>query len=118
MRARAGLIGLAFALAVTVGCDGPNEEAGEQADAASGAVPGAVGAGPQERLGEIRDRTERDQGRAVEAQADAAEDRADELRSAADQRADTLEQEAAAIRNQADQAGTALDQQADRIRGK
>ena len=111
------LAGLAL-IALVAGCDGPHEQAGENADAAAGIKDGPLSEGPNERLGEIQDRTERDQKRAVEAQADAAEDRADEVRRTADTRADALEREAAEIRNSAKQTGKALDRQADAIRSK
>ena len=114
---RPQLAGLAL-IALLGACDGPHEQAGENADAAAGIKDGPLSKGPNERLGEIRDRTERDQKRAIEAQADAAEDRADEVRRTADQRADALEHQAAEIRESAKQTGKALDRQADAIRGR
>ena len=98
-------------------CDGPRENAGEKADAAVNAS-GVIEAGPQERLGEIQDRTAKDRAKAIEAQADTAEDRADEIKTSADQRADALESQAKALRQQAKGQARALDQQADAIRGK
>lgn len=97
-------------------CDGQHEQAGEKADAAAGIQAGPLSPGPSERVGEIQDRAERDQKKAVEAQADAAEDRADEVRATADQRADALEKQAGDIRRSAKQAGESLDRQADEIR--
>jgi acyl-CoA reductase-like NAD-dependent aldehyde dehydrogenase len=110
------------ALALTVcgllaACDGPRENAGEKADAAVNAS-GVIQGGPQERLGEIQDRTAKDRAKAIEAQADAAEDRADEIKMSAGQRADALERQAKALRQQAKGQANALDQQADTIRGK
>jgi hypothetical protein len=99
-------------------CDGQHEQAGEKADQAAGVNAGPLSPGPSEQVGEIQDRTERDQKKVVEAQADAAEDRADEVRATADQRADALEKQAADIRRSAKQAGKSLDRQADELRGK
>ena len=47
-------------LALLSGCDGPHAKAGKQADAAAGIKPGLLTRGPNERLGAIQDRTERD----------------------------------------------------------
>ncbi|VWX47182.1 hypothetical protein [Novosphingobium sp. 9U] len=99
-------------------CDGPHEQAGEKADAAAGVQQGPFESGPSESLGEAQDRVERDQRRAVDARADAAEAKADEVRESADQKADALEKEADAVRRSAKQTGEALDKQADQIRGK
>ncbi len=87
-----------LALIAFVGaCDGPHEQAGENANAAAGIKNGPLSKRPNDSLGEIHDRTERDQKRAIEAEADPAEDRANEVRRTADQRADALEQQAAEI---------------------
>lgn len=117
MTRRLPLVALACAM-LLAGCDGPHEQAGEKADAAAGIKDGPLSPGPNEKLGEIQDRAERDRKKAIEARADTAEDRADEVRTAADQRADALERQAAELRRTAKQTGKALDQQADAIRGK
>lgn len=104
--------------ALLAACDGPHEQAGEKADASAGAQQGPLESGPSESIGEAQDRVERDQARAVDAQADAAEAKADEVRETADQKADALEKQADAIRDAAKQSGETLDKQADAIRGK
>ena len=118
MTARLHITAALVALGLLGGCDGPHQKAGEKADAAAGVKGGLLTKGPNEQLGAVQDRAEKDQKRAIEAQADAAEDQAKIVRSAADQRADALEQQAAAIRKDAKQTGKALDRQADAIRGK
>lgn len=105
-------------LGLVAGCDGPHEKAGKQADKAAGVDAGPLSKGPQQRLGALRDRAERDQARAVDAQADAAEDRARQVRVAADQQADAFERQARDIRKTAKQAAASIDNQADAIRGK
>lgn len=112
---RSHLLALATCCLV-MACDGPHEQAGEKADAAAGIKEGPLGSGPEERIGEIQDKVERDQKRAAEAQADAAEHRADELKATADQQADALDQKADAIRHSAKQAAESLDAQADAMR--
>jgi hypothetical protein len=118
MRKMRILAGLALVGAAIAACDGPQENAGEKADVMANASVGRLQDGPQEQVGELRDRVQRDQGRAAEAHADAAEDRADELRTTADQQADALEQQAAKLRDNAKEQAKALDQQADAIRGR
>ncbi|MBB5713033.1 hypothetical protein [Sphingomonas xinjiangensis] len=116
MRANAAFV--LTAITLLAACDGEREKAGEKADAAMNVDGGLMHDGPQERLGEIRDREARDQAKAVEAQADATEHRADEIEAAADQKADALERQAKEVREQAERRSDALDQQADAIRGK
>jgi len=89
-----------LALSLAAACDGPREQAGEKADAASGAAPGedSMGKGPAERLGEKQDQIADDIKDAKEAQADALEDAADAKREQADQQADELEKRAEQIR--------------------
>ncbi|WP_242140994.1 hypothetical protein [Sphingomonas sp. TREG-RG-20F-R18-01] len=109
--ARSGLLAMSAAGALLCGCDGPHAKAGKQADVAAGIKAGPLTKGPNERLGVVQDRAERDQARAVE-------DRAKEVRSAADTQADALERQAAETRKAAKQSAKALDQQANAIRGK
>lgn len=95
----------AFALIVAIalaGCDGPRENAGEQADFEAGAVNSedTLRSGPAEQLGEKQDKADRARARAADAQADALEAAADEKREAADQQADALENEAKQVRGQ------------------
>lgn len=97
------------------GCDGPNEEAGERGDAATNQASG-IGDGPGERIGEIEDRTQRDQARATEGRADVLEDQADSARATADEAADRLEEQAERLRTGAEGEADALDQQADAVR--
>ena len=94
--------------------DGPQASAGKQTDAAAGIKVGPLTKGPHEPLGAIQDRAER----AVDAQADAVEDRAKDVRSAADTQADALERQAAQTRKVAKLSAKTLDQQVDAIRGK
>lgn len=93
---------LLSALVLVVSCDGPRENAGERADAvrnAQGREPSAVS---QEELGEMQDKEARDRKKAADAQADAVEHRADEVRASADQEADAMEKQADELRRSAD----------------
>ncbi len=82
-------------------CDGPREEAGENADFAAGVVNSedTLRQGPAERLGEAQDIAAKRAEEAKEAEARALEAAADEKREAADQQADALEEQADAVRN-------------------
>jgi hypothetical protein len=93
-------LAISIILAATA-CDGPREDAGEQADFASGAVNSedTLRQGPAEKLGEQQDRVVEARERAKDAQADALEAAAGERREQADQEADALENRAAAIRS-------------------
>ena len=88
------------ALGLAAACDGPREQAGEKADAASGAVNSedSIDKGPAERLGEAQDRVEDNLKDAKEAQADALDDAANAAREQADQQADEMEKRAEQIR--------------------
>lgn len=87
-------------LVAVAACDGPRENAGENADLASGAVQSedTLRQGPAERLGEKQDLAERRAREAREAEARALEAAADEKRAAADQEADQLEEQADKVR--------------------
>lgn len=89
-------------VAAVVACDGPRENAGEQADFNSGAVNSedTLRQGPAEQLGEKQDRVADTRKRHQEAEADALEASADERRERADQEAEALETRADAIRSQ------------------
>ncbi|QAY76394.1 hypothetical protein [Sphingosinicella sp. BN140058] len=92
---------LAGALVMMVAaCDGPQEQAGEKADNASGAVDGedSIESGPAETMGERNDEAADSANDAREAQADALEEQADAARDAADQKAEALEQQADNVR--------------------
>ena len=94
---------IAFAALIALaGCDGPRENAGENADFASGAVNSedTLRQGPAERLGETRDIAAERAEEAREAQAEALEAAADEKRESADQQADALEEQADRVRNE------------------
>ena len=90
---------MALALA---GCDGPRENAGEQADFAAGAVNSedTLRQGPAEKLGEAEDRAEDARKRAADARADELEAEADRQRETADQQADALENQAKQVRSE------------------
>ena len=93
---------LAFAALIAfAGCDGPRENAGENADYAAGVVnsPDTLRQGPAEKLGEAQDIAAKRAEEAKEAEARALEAAADEKRAIADQQADALEQQADAVRN-------------------
>lgn len=94
------MIALAALIALSA-CDGPRENAGENADFSAGVVnsPDTLRQGPAERLGEAQDIAAKRAEEAREAEARALEAAADEKRALADKQAD------------------ALDDQADRIRG-
>ena len=90
------LIGL-LALAA---CDGPRENAGENADFEAGVVNSedTLRQGPAERLGEAQDIAAQRAEEAREAEARALEAAADEKREAADKQADELEEQADRVR--------------------
>ena len=93
--------GLAYVgLLLLCGCDGPQEQAGERADAASGAVSSedTLQSGPAETLGERADEAQESAEEATEARADALEERAEAERDAAEETAEQLEQQAEAVR--------------------
>jgi hypothetical protein len=95
------LLTLSGVLSLVSACDGPHEKAGKQADQVAGVKTGVLAPGPQQRLGALHDRADRDEARAIDARADAVEDRAKAIRSAADQRADALDAQAHDIRKSA-----------------
>lgn len=82
-------------------CDGPRENAGENADFAAGEVGSndTLRQGPAERLGEAQDTAAKRAEEAREAEAKALEAQADEAREAADLQADALEDQADRVRN-------------------
>ena len=82
-------------------CDGPRENAGEQADFAAGEVNSedTLRSGPAEQMGRLQDKADQASRRAADARADALEAAADEKREAADQQADALENEARRVRS-------------------
>ena len=84
-----------------IACDGPRENAGEQADFETGAVNSedTLRKGPAEQLGEKQDRAAATEERARDAQAEALEAAAEERREQADQEAGELENRAEAIRS-------------------
>lgn len=89
------------ALAALAACDGPRENAGENADFAAGAVnsPDTLRQGPAEKLGEAQDIAVKRAQEAREAEAWALEAAADEKRAAADKEADALDDQADKLRN-------------------
>ena len=89
------------ALIALAGCDGPRENAGENADFAAGEVGSndTLRKGPAEALGEAQDTAEERAAQATEAEAKKLEAQADEQRAAADQQADALEDQAERVRN-------------------
>ncbi len=94
---------IALAALIALGaCDGPREDAGENADFAAGAVGSndTLRQGPAERLGEAQDTAAQRAEEAKEAQARALEAAADEKREAADQQADALEEQADRVRGE------------------
>ena len=95
------LTALIAGLSTLAACDGPRENAGENADFAAGEVGSndTLRQGPAEKLGEAQDVAEKRAEEAKEAQAKALEAQADEKRKAADQQADALENEADRVRN-------------------
>ena len=93
---------LAFAALIALAaCDGPRENAGENADFAAGVVGSndTLRQGPAEKLGEAQDIAAKRAEEAREAEARALEAEADEKRAEADKEADALEQQAEAVRN-------------------
>ncbi|KHL24973.1 hypothetical protein PK98_14105 [Croceibacterium mercuriale] len=90
----------AAVLLLVAACDGPQEQAGETADVASGAVESedSMTSGPAETLGERADEAAESAAEAVDARADALEERADAQRDAADRQAEALEQQAEQVR--------------------
>jgi hypothetical protein len=94
------MIALAAVVALAA-CDGPRENAGENADFAAGEVSSndTLRQGPAEKLGEAQDTAEKRAAEAKEAEAKSLEAQADEQRKAADQQADALEDQADRVRN-------------------
>ena len=90
----------AVSLLFLAACDGPQEQAGEQADAASGAVDSedTFRSGPAETLGERSDQAVESAQQATEARADALDEQADAERAAAARSAEALEQQADQVR--------------------
>ena len=90
-----------IAIAALAACDGPRENAGENADFAAGEVDSndTLRQGPAEKLGEAQDTAEERAEQAKEAEAKSLEAQADEARKAADQQADVLEDQAERVRN-------------------
>jgi hypothetical protein len=95
------LLGTIAALSALAACDGPRENAGENADFAAGEVGSndTLRQGPAEQLGEAQDEAEKRAEEAKEAEAKSLEAQADEQREAADQQADALEDQADRVRN-------------------
>ncbi len=83
-------------------CDGANEQAGEKADVASGAVQDedSLRSGPAETMGEQQDEAEDAASDAREARADALEEQADATREEAERRAEELRQQADQVRDE------------------
>lgn len=100
MLRKAALVGLVVAMVGA--CDGAQEQAGEKADNASGAVGSedSIESGPAETMGERNDAAIDSANDAREARADALEEQADAARDAADQKAEALEQQADKARGQ------------------
>jgi hypothetical protein len=93
-----------FAIAAVIAiaaCDGPRENAGENADFAAGVVGSndTLRQGPAERLGEAQDIAAKRAEEAREAEARALEAAADEKRALADKEAEALEEQADKVRN-------------------
>ena len=88
-------------LLLSSACDGSQEQAGEQADAAAGVVGSedSVESGPAENLGEQIDEARESAAEAIDARADALEARADSQIDAAEQRAEALKQQAEELRS-------------------
>lgn len=89
------------ALIALAACDGPRENAGENADFAAGAVGSndTLRQGPAEKLGEAEDMAVKRAEEAKEAEAKSLEAAAEEKRAAAAEEAEQLEQQADAVRN-------------------
>ncbi len=89
------------ALIALAACDGPRENAGENADFAAGVVnsPDTLRQGPAEKLGEAQDLAAKRAEEAKEAEARALEAAAEEKRAAADSEAEALEARADEVRN-------------------
>ena len=89
------------ALIALAACDGPRENAGENADFAAGAVnsPDTLRQGPAEKLGEAQDLAAKRAEEAREAEARSLEAAAEEKRAAADSEAEALEARADEVRN-------------------
>ena len=93
---------LAFAALIALSaCDGPRENAGENADYAAGVVGSndTLRHGPAEKLGEAQDIAAKRAEEAKEAEAKALDAAADAKRAEAAEQAEELEQQADAVRN-------------------
>ena len=103
---------LAIAPALLLGaCQGPEAQAGAEKDKAAAVAAGQSydGDGPNERIGDARDRAADAAEDAHEAEADAIEKERDSIRSAADIEAERLEQQAKAVRKAADERADAVE---------
>ena len=93
---------LAALILLVAACDGPQEQAGEKADAQAGAVESedSLRSGPAETMGERSDEAAASVREAAEARADALDEQADAARDAAEQQAEALEQQAEQVRGE------------------
>ncbi|MHA4835835.1 SPFH domain-containing protein [Sphingopyxis sp. MSC1_008] len=107
MRPYLSLIALSLTLPA---CQGPAEQAGAEKDKAAAEATGQTygGDGPNEKIGEARDRVAKAAEDARKAEAEAIDKKQDSIRRAADIEAERLEQEAEAVRKAADEQADAI----------
>ncbi len=104
----------AAALLLLAACgDGPHENAGEAADARTGAASSedSIGQGPAERAGQAIDN-------AIERETEAAENRADAIRNEAQAAAGRLDAQADRLEDQADELRRTAEKAAEMVQGQ
>jgi hypothetical protein len=108
----------ATAVVSVAACNGPAEEAGKKRDEAAAAASGQSynGEGPNQKLGEAQDRTNKSATDARDAQANELKQQGKAIREEADGRADKLEAEAKQIRSEADKRADVYDDRAKAVR--
>ncbi len=106
------IIAFIAATALCSACSkGPNEKAGEAADAAAGqSFPGE---GPKEELGEKVDELQKD---VAKEKSDMKELDADKVRTKAESQADAMENKADSVRDKADKKADTMEDAADKTR--
>ena len=116
----AKLFMIAPVLIALAACDGPKEKAGREQDQAAAVAGGFAynGDGPAERAGERQDRADHAAAKARNAEVDALEDQAKDVRHDADRSSDALIAQAKQIRERARSQADALKQRADQVKGR
>ena len=118
MKMTTTLMAAAALASMIAACDGPKEKAGAARDETAANASGVPydGNGPAERAGRAADRVDQAAGKARDSQAEALKDQGHAIEAQADAEADKLEQQAQAIRDEAKAKAEELDRQADLLK--